>query len=182
MSNTEDEIGFAQLGLGGVLKQNQLAVPVNQREYAWENKEVTTLFKDFSREIGLGDRRYFLGTVVTIPRANGILEVADGQQRLATTAILLSAIRNYLLRLEPDLAKSIEDEFLTVFSRNIRSRVARLRLNLDDNDYFRARISNDGCPYVLTKQIAESFPEWNVEAIKKRQSVLAALAVKAWPV
>ncbi len=29
MADTEGEIGFAQLGLGSVLKQNQLSVPTN---------------------------------------------------------------------------------------------------------------------------------------------------------
>lgn len=59
MADIESEIGFAQLGLGGILKQNQLAVPPNQREYAWEIKYVRTLFQDFAREID-GDDRWYL--------------------------------------------------------------------------------------------------------------------------
>ena len=141
MADGESEIGFAQLGLGGVLKQHQLAVPANQREYAWEAKEVNTLLQDFSREIGDNDGSYFLGTIVTIPRGKGVLEVVDGQQRLATTAILLSSIRDYLRRHDKDLADSIDSEFLTVYNRSIRDRVPRLKLNLDDNEYFRSRLS-----------------------------------------
>jgi hypothetical protein len=129
------------LGLGSVLKQNQLTVPANQREYAWEVKEVTTLFRDIAREISEGQRSYFCGTIVTIPRPNSILEVVDGQQRLATTAIFLSAIRDYLQPLEPDLAQSINDDFLSIFVRATRARVPRLQLNLDDNEYFRARLT-----------------------------------------
>jgi hypothetical protein len=151
MSDSESEIGFAQLGLGSVLKQNQLAVPANQREYSWETKEVTTLFRDFSREIGEGDRKYFLGTVVTIPRPGAVLEVVDGQQRLATTAILLSAIRGYLQKMEPEIAESINSEFLSKYDRGIRSWVPRLRLNVDDNDYFRARIIGETPAPEMTK-------------------------------
>jgi uncharacterized protein with ParB-like and HNH nuclease domain len=81
MADTESEIGFAQLGLGSVLKQNQLSVPPNQRDYAWETKEVRTLLQDFSREISEGEGSYFLGTIVTIPRQNGVLEVVDGWPR-----------------------------------------------------------------------------------------------------
>ena len=110
MADGESEIGFAQLGLGSVLKQHQLAVPPNQREYAWENKEVKTLLNDFSREIGEGDRSYFLGTIVTIPRPSNILEVVDGQQRLATTAIILSCIRDYLRKTESELANTRKTE------------------------------------------------------------------------
>ena len=92
----DSEIGFAQLGLANVLKQKSLVVPPNQREYSWTTKEVRTLLQDFARAISEGGSgSYFLGTIVTIPRGNS-LEVVDGQQRLATTAIMLSSIRNYL--------------------------------------------------------------------------------------
>ncbi len=138
----ETEIGFAQLGLANVLKQNQLVVQAYQRDYAWTVREVRTLYQDFARAISDGKASHFLGTIVTIPRNNGSLEVVDGQQRLATTAILLAAIRDYLRSREPTIADLIESEFLTVIDRSARARVPRLRLNLDDNDYFRARLTN----------------------------------------
>ena len=140
MANADSEIGFAQLGLGSVLKQNQLRVPANQRDYAWTNKEARTLFQDLARAI-IDEPSYFLGTIVTIPRDGGILEVVDGQQRLATTAILLSAIRDYLRSREPVIAQAIDEEFLTGIDRAARERIPKLRLNLDDNDYFRAQLT-----------------------------------------
>ena len=140
MAEPDSEIGFAQLGLGSILKQNRLAVPPNQREYAWELKYVRTLFQDFSREMDGEDRLYFLGTIVTIPRPNGVLEIVDGQQRLTTTTILLSAIRDHLRPTENDLAESIDSDFLTIFNRQNRTREARLRLNVVDNEYFRLRL------------------------------------------
>jgi hypothetical protein len=143
MADIESEIGFAQLGLGSVLRHNQLTVPPNQRDYAWTEKEVKALFRDFAKSISDGERSYFLGTIVTIPRSNGVLEVVDGQQRLATTAILLSSIGNYLRTREKLLAESV-DEFLTGIDRINRARIPRLRLNLDDNDFFRRRLLNEG--------------------------------------
>lgn len=140
MSDVDTQIGFEQIGLGALLKGNQLIVPINQRDYAWEEKEVTTLFKDIERSISAGEGSYFLGTIVTIPRG-GSLEVVDGQQRLATTAILLSAIRDYIEPIVPLLAESINGEILTRIDREILDRVPSLRLNLDDNDYFRARLT-----------------------------------------
>ena len=133
---------FSQLGLASILGQNQLIVPPNQRDYSWTVREVKTLFQDFARSIADDDTNYFLGTIVTIPRAAGRLEVVDGQQRLATTAIMLAEIRNYLKDLDPMIAQSIDEEILTVIDRGRRARVPRLRLNLDDNDYFRARLTN----------------------------------------
>lgn len=140
MSDIDNQIGFEQTGLGALLKGHQLLVPPNQRDYAWEEKEVTTLFKDLERSIAGNEGSYFLGTIVTIPRA-GSLEVVDGQQRLATTAIFLSAIRDFIEPTVPLLAESINGEILTRIDRDVLARVPSLRLNLDDNDYFRARLT-----------------------------------------
>jgi hypothetical protein len=140
MAEDSTEIGIAQLGLGSVLKQSRLAVPPHQREYSWTAKEVKTLLQDFAKAILDDEPSYFLGTIVSIPRPNGMQEVDDGQQRLATTAILLAAIRDYLREREPLIAESINNSFLTDIDRNARERVPNLRLNLDDNDYFRARL------------------------------------------
>jgi Protein of unknown function DUF262/Protein of unknown function (DUF1524) len=93
--------------------------------------------------LGGGAHSYFLGTIVTIPRASGALEVVDGQQRLSTTAIMLAAIRDYLWPRDEMIAQSIDSEFLMVIDRASRARVPRLRLNLDDNDFFRARLVGD---------------------------------------
>lgn len=140
MPESRSQIGFEQIGLGAVLKQNQLDVPANQREYAWTDDEVTQLFQDFSRALAAGD--YFLGTIVTIPRLSGSLEVVDGQQRLATTAILLAAIRDYLSdRNEPVLVEAINNDFLTGIDRARRTRIPKLKLNLDDNDLFQQIVS-----------------------------------------
>lgn len=178
MTDTENQIGFEQLGLGNVLKQNQLVVPPNQREYSWTDKEITTLLQDFAKAIADGERGYFLGTVVTIPHADGVLEVVDGQQRLATTAILLSAIRDYLRAKEPIIAESIDNEFLTGIDRVLRDRVPRLRLNLDDNDYFRARLVGKGpspTPTRLShKRLDDAFSLTKAHVLK----IVAGLAEK----
>ena len=134
MNNGVDQIGFEQLGIGSVLRQNRLSVPANQREYSWTEEEVTTLLQDFARAINDDEPGYFLGTIVTIPRPDGTVEVVDGQQRLATTAILLATIRDYLKEREDIIAESIENDFLTVVDRDRRERVPRLRLNVDDNE------------------------------------------------
>lgn len=146
MNDSNNQIGFDQLGLGGVLRSYQLEVPPNQREYAWGEREVTNLFQDFAKAIADNDTSYFLGTVVTVPRPSGALEVIDGQQRLATTAILLAAIRDHLKPTESIIADSIENDFLTGIDRARRQRVPRLRLNLDDNEFFRSSLLNDGQP------------------------------------
>lgn len=135
-------IAFDQLGIGGVLKQYQLIMPPNQREYAWTEKEVKTLFQDFAKAIADEEQGYFLGTIVTIPKDGGYVEVVDGQQRLATTAMLLTAMRDYLKGREDIIVESINNEFLTGVDRVRRERIPRLKLNIDDNEFFKGIINN----------------------------------------
>jgi hypothetical protein len=137
MAEPRGRIEFQEIGLGGILRAYRLKVPSNQREYSWTEREVTTLFTDLAKAISNERAQdYFLGTIVTIPRSHDVLEVADGQQRLATTAILLAEIRNYLKPTEELIAESIEQDFLTEIDREKRERVAKLTLNLDDNEFF----------------------------------------------
>jgi uncharacterized protein with ParB-like and HNH nuclease domain len=117
MPDPKNQIAFDELGLGGVLKHHRLQVPPNQREYSWTDREVTHLLQDFARAIN-EEGPYFLGAITTIPLVDGPLEVVDGQQRLATTAILLAAIRDYLAsKNESILVESLNNEFLTGIDR-----------------------------------------------------------------
>jgi len=145
VAETKSQIGFQQIGIAGVLKQYRLVVPPNQREYSWSEREVTTLLQDFAKAISDEDTEYFLGTLVTIPRSPDQLEVVDGQQRLATTAILLASIRDYLNDKEKLISESINNGFLTDIDREKRERVSKLQLNVDDNEFFR---------YMLTEKKA----------------------------
>ena len=140
MSDARSTKGFElqSLGIAGVLKSYRLRVPPYQREYAWTDEEVRQLYEDLSNA-KLENKDYFLGTLVTINSGDSNpLEIVDGQQRLTTTAILLAAIRNHLIRLgsAPLIVESINNEFLSTIDRNAGARVSRLTLNIDDNDFF----------------------------------------------
>lgn len=138
------EIGFEHIGIGTALNRNRLAVPSNQRDYAWEDKHVLDLFQDFSKAIGQEKKTYFLGTIVLTKGKDGVPEVADGQQRLATTTILIAAIRDYLFsKNEKRLVDSIAGEFLIKIVRRDNDFSSRLTLNLDDNSYFKNRILSE---------------------------------------
>lgn len=143
MAESERQIGFEQLGIGNVLRTSWLKVPLNQREYSWTEREVKALLYDVNKAITDDASEYFLGSLVTIPREGGVLEVVDGQQRLATTAIILSAIRDYLAgRQEDKLIVEDINGMLTAVDRAARERRSKLQLNVTDNEYFQARILN----------------------------------------
>src|SRR4051812_10623626 len=125
MPKAQAQIGFEQVGLATALKQNQLFVPPNQRDYAWTDEKVRQMLTDLQKAMG-EDVAYFLGTVVTIPRGNNTLEVTDGQQRLATTALLLAAMRDYLDSIgETMLVQAIDNDFLSSIKRRGRERAPK---------------------------------------------------------
>lgn len=141
MKEVPTGLKFEYKGIGSLLKMGRLRVPLNQREYSWEEKQVNDLFQDFSNAIRKGQSAYFLGTIVVSTGAKNIPEVVDGQQRLATTSILLAAIRDFhFSKNEKMLQESIDNDFLFTIDRVQKDRVAKLSLNVDDNEYFKNRI------------------------------------------
>jgi hypothetical protein len=124
-------------GIAHVLADNRLRVPVFQRSYAWEEGHVTELLQDIAAAIKAGATEYFLGSIVVSTEHSGMLEVVDGQQRLATVSVVLAQVRDYfLLNGEDDRAATLESEFL--LKRDLRSQeaVPRLTLNDIDHDFF----------------------------------------------
>lgn len=132
-------ISAHDIGLGATVNQNLLMVPPNQRSYAWETSHVQTLFEDFSGAIQAGDQPYFMGTLVLTQGSGDRLEVADGQQRLATTSILLAAIRDYLEGLgasEKKAAFKYTSEYLLEYDEHTGENTPRLQMNAEDNEFF----------------------------------------------
>ncbi len=81
---------------------------------------------------------YFIGSfVITNNESDKDFEVVDGQQRLATICILLSAIRKYYAMngFNEDV-KDIEGTFLSKYDRSAGTQRAKLTLSAIDNQLF----------------------------------------------
>ncbi len=136
-------INANDIGLGATLNQNLLMVPPNQRSYAWEGPHVQTLLEDLSGAISTGGAPYFLGTIVLTQGSGDRLEVADGQQRLATTSILIAAIRDKLEGMGPQEKKAADKyttEYLLIYDEMTGENTPRLKLNYEDNEFFLTQI------------------------------------------
>lgn len=132
-------INANDIGIGATLRQFPLMVPPNQRSYAWEKPHIQTLFEDLTGAISIGDQPYFLGTLVLTTGDGERLEVADGQQRLATASILIAAIRDYLEAgsdAERKAATKYTSEYLVTYDEMTGEHVPRFKLNYEDNDFF----------------------------------------------
>lgn len=139
MTNTEStDIKFAPIAES--IGTRLLKVPVYQRSYAWEAEHIAQYFDDIKDAMLDKEQEYFLGSVVST-KGEEREEVVDGQQRLATTVILLSAVRDFFASAgDVERASQIEAEYL--FRKDLRTQetVPRLQLNDTDNDYFIRRI------------------------------------------
>jgi hypothetical protein len=133
-------------GVGHLLTDKKsLAVPTNQRSYAWEKDQVTDFWQDIR---GAKDDKpeYFIGSMVLSESPGRTPEIVDGQQRLATTTMILAAIRDYYAEHpnEGDAVKRvqvIEGDFLAATDDNLKP-VARLTLGAADNAFFKEHVAD----------------------------------------
>lgn len=68
-------------------------IPIYQRNYAWEENEITDLITDIYDSFHKNKNDfYYIGTLVTYKRGDNVYEVIDGQQRLTTIYIILKVL------------------------------------------------------------------------------------------
>jgi len=86
------------IGLRQLFAKSQFCVPVYQRSFSWEDKQVRDLWDDLLSGIKHGQDHHF-GTIVLKevegPSASGpqrVYDVVDGQQRITAIAILVLAL------------------------------------------------------------------------------------------
>ncbi|GAA6860583.1 DUF262 and DUF1524 domain-containing protein [Helicobacter pylori] len=96
----------------GKSQEKQFVIPIYQRVYSWEKEQCKRLWDDITK-IGGDDKMdgHFIGSILyvldSITHSNNALLIIDGQQRLTTITLLLTALRDHL---------NDEDEFLEKFS------------------------------------------------------------------
>ena len=138
----------------GLLTLNQIfdggerafRIPDYQRGYSWEEPQWTDLLKDIEYVMS-GGYRHYTGTIVATesnirPQNNGLalFEVVDGQQRLTTLILLISAIIHQLRA--PNVSselKSIAEQLEKVFiAEGIKTgnKLRKLKLGKDQDPVF----------------------------------------------
>ena len=155
-----EQIQISLEGIARLLKDHRLVVPAYQRSYAWEEKHVQDLLRDLSDAIEKDESEYFLGSVVAMRKDERLVEIVDGQQRLATTTILLAAIRDFLRENgEDERERMINEQYL--FSRDMDSLevLPRLRLNNSDQDYFLSRVLTSAASSASGSAKVKSLPQ-----------------------
>lgn len=124
-------------GLGKLLMESRFAVPNHQRDYSW-TEQVKQLFDDIDAAIDANDPTYFLGLMVFMGSESGELIVLDGQQRLATGVIFISAVRSWLSQFSQHQkdANQIQEWFIGRSELGEKALQPRLIMNSANNQHF----------------------------------------------
>ncbi|MEZ1317700.1 DUF262 domain-containing protein [Pseudomonas fluorescens] len=92
---------ITQLSIKALLSGKvEYMIPMYQRNYAWEEGEITQLIQDvidYLPEEGSTAQNYYIGTLVVYERRDTktpVFETIDGQQRLTTLSLLTSYLKN----------------------------------------------------------------------------------------
>ncbi len=138
-------------GLGRMITDNRFFVPTHQRDYKWDRDRVQTFIDDLVDALDRGDRFYFVGLMVFMGGDDGRLRVLDGQQRLATTVILFSALRAWFGSTDPKgEATRLQYDFIGRAEYGDPKAQPKLSLNRNNDDKFQAYVIN-GSPLETIK-------------------------------
>ncbi|GAA7112000.1 DUF262 and DUF1524 domain-containing protein [Helicobacter pylori] len=162
-------------------QKNQLVIPIYQRLYSWEKEQCKQLWDDIIK-IGGNDKMdgHFIGSILYvldgITHSGNALLIIDGQQRLTTITLLLTALRDHLN--DEVKRKEIENHYL-INSDKDGDKKFRLILSESDKDTLLYLIDKDRRkPSKLSSKIVENFKlfeEWIRKNTGKLETIFKGL-------
>jgi uncharacterized protein with ParB-like and HNH nuclease domain len=156
------KIDSAAESIGEILRKPvSYKVPVNQRDFAWTDEEIDLLWTDLTAALRDGRSEYFLGAIVVSPNEDDakVMEIVDGQQRLAALSMLFAAIvQAWKANGDETRAEDIFREFLGAKDRRTRDLVSKLSLNETNDPIFQNIVLGSGKPTAGEKK---SWPKSN---------------------
>ncbi len=160
-------------------QKNQLVIPIYQRVYSWEREQCKELWDDIIK-IGGDDKMdgHFIGSILYVldgfTHSDNALLIIDGQQRLTTITLLLTALRDHW----SDKRKDIEDHYL-INSDKDGDKKFRLILSESDKDTLLSLIDKDRRkPSEPSSKIVENFKlfeEWIRKNTNKLETIFKGL-------
>ncbi|UOS01201.1 DUF262 and DUF1524 domain-containing protein [Helicobacter pylori] len=162
-------------------QKNQLVIPIYQRVYSWEKEQCKQLWDDIIK-IGGNDKMdgHFIGSILYvldgITHSDNALLIIDGQQRLTTITLLLTALRDHLS--DEVKRKEIENDYL-INSDKDGDKKFRLILLESDKDTLLSLIDKDKRkPSKPSSKIVENFKlfeEWVSKNTDKLETIFKGL-------
>ncbi len=144
-----------------------IRVPDYQRDFSWTEKQISDFWSDLitfggnDPQVSLTGKEYFLGAAVLVNNGTYHL-LLDGQQRIATSTILLAALRDKMNDYKVDAAKQIQDQYIVFEDHLTGERVSKIELNIFDRAFFRDHIQL--FPRVVTGRVLKKSHRFISEA------------------
>ncbi len=137
----------AVLPLGNLFRaERTFVVPRFQRNYAWDESQVSVFWQDIFQTFDIPSAEYFLGAIVINKPQDNDAVVIDGQQRLITTSVLISALKSHFReRGEDRLVQIAAQEYLLQDTQDNEDLRPRIQLNRIDRSFFERFLIGD-CP------------------------------------
>lgn len=126
----------------------RIRVPEWQRSYSWGPAEIEAFWLDLLHfdatypGANIDNEEYFLGSAVLVTGGTDNL-LLDGQQRLATATILLSALRDARREFKADAATRLQNKYIADLDDATGNTTPVLTLNIYDQDYFRSEVQDE---------------------------------------
>ncbi len=93
------------LTLDGVIEKGMFEIPSYQRGYAWQERQLKDFWNDLEHVSKLGDKFHYMHSLTLRESENELedsaFEIIDGQQRLATSLILLGLLAKITKHKDP---------------------------------------------------------------------------------
>ncbi|MFP6250340.1 DUF262 domain-containing protein [Helicobacter pylori] len=93
------------LDLDGVIEKGVFEIPSYQRGYAWQDRQLKDFWNDLEHVSKLGDKFHYMHSLTLRELENefesSAFEIIDGQQRLATSLILLGLLAKTIQNKDP---------------------------------------------------------------------------------
>lgn len=149
--------------VGTFLSGSTFLIPPFQREYSWEQYQVSDFWTDLRQ--GMRDKTYFLGLII-VYEEEGRKHVVDGQQRILSVTLLAAAIYHEAkARGRVALAERVQADFLRSIDYATDETHPRVVLSDDvDNRTFQEILSRGEAPhaspgdeYPIAKRLVEAF-------------------------
>lgn len=149
-----DVVGVGKL----IAERGNFRVPDHQRDYAWPTGAVEQFLDDIDTALKNNEPDYFVGLIVLVePATDNSWQILDGQQRLATTTMIYSAIRSWLIQngFEKD-AQKVQERYIGISELGEEKDRPRIALNVKDRDVFENAVANQVSDDYLESQKKKS--------------------------
>ena len=127
-------------GLGRLIMDNRFFVPTHQRDYKWDRDRVHRFLEDLTQAMERGDKFYFIGLMVFMGSPDGRLRVLDGQQRLATSIIIFSALRTWFAVAGDDSGR-LQYDFIGRAEYGQKKPEPKISMNRNNDDKFQTYVT-----------------------------------------